>query len=211
MDPVKIGYFIRECRKEKGYTQEALADKIYVSHKTVSKWETGNGTPDVSVMSLLCKELDINLNELFSGKRLDDQNYRINAEKNLKLMIDYERETNKKLLIAEILIGIAIVAASLALIMLGGLLTLEVWQRVLFIGGGLLVLILGVIGLCILEVQGGFFQCQQCGEVFRPTFGAYLMGMHTITRRHLKCPSCGKWSMAKRRLSKGTSHDHDHK
>src|SRR5574344_2151687 len=113
MDLVKIGYFIRECRKEKGYTQEALADKIYVSHKTVSKWETGNGTPDVSVMSLLCKELDINLNELFSGKRLDDQNYRINAEKNLKLMIDYERETNKKLLIAEILIGIAIVAASL--------------------------------------------------------------------------------------------------
>ncbi len=206
MDPVKIGNFIRECRKEKGYTQETLADKIFVSPKTISKWETGNGTPDVSVMSLLCKELGISLNELFSGEHLDDQNYRINAEKNLKLMIDHERETNKKLLIAEIFMGISIMASSIALIILGGLLNLEVWQRVLFIAGGFLAFALGVVGLCILEIQGGYYQCQHCGEVFRPSYGAYIKGMHTITRRHLKCPNCGKWSMAKRRLSKNIPH-----
>ena len=53
MDPVKIGNFIRNCRKEKGFTQEELANNIFVSPKTISKWECGNGTPDVSIMALV--------------------------------------------------------------------------------------------------------------------------------------------------------------
>lgn len=61
MDTIKIGKFIRECRKNKNLTQKQLADKLFVEPKTISKWETGNGLPDVSLMKDLCNELDISL------------------------------------------------------------------------------------------------------------------------------------------------------
>jgi len=202
MDPVKIGNFIRNCRKEKGYTQEELADKIFVSPKTISKWECGNGTPDVSIMASLCQELGFNLNELFSGERLDDEKYKINAEKNLKNMVDQERERNKKALVAEIVLGIAVTLASFTLFVLSGFFPMEVYQRIILIVTGVAVFILGITGLLIIEHQGGYFQCPHCGEVFKPTFKQYFMGLHTVTKRRLKCPNCGKTSLCKRRLSK---------
>ncbi|MDD2209658.1 MAG: helix-turn-helix transcriptional regulator [Bacilli bacterium] len=204
MDPVKIGNFIRNCRKEKGFTQEELANKIFVSPKTISKWECGNGTPDVSIMARLCQELDINLNELFSGERLDDKKYKINAEKNLKIMVDLERERNKKALVSEIVLGIAVTLASLTLFILSAFFAMEVYQRVILILIGVVVFLLGIAGLLIIEHQNGYFECPNCGEVFRPTFKQYFMGLHTITKRRLKCPNCEKTSLCQRRLSKNS-------
>ena len=57
MDQLKIGKFIAEMRKEQGLTQKALADKLMISDKTVSKWECGNGMPEVSLMMPLCEIL----------------------------------------------------------------------------------------------------------------------------------------------------------
>lgn len=68
MDIIKIGNFIRECRKNKNLNQKQLADKLFVEPKTISKWETGNGLLDVSIMKKLCNELDISLSELFIGE-----------------------------------------------------------------------------------------------------------------------------------------------
>ena len=62
MDLEKIGRFIAECRKEKGITQAQLAEKINITDKAVSKWETGKGLPDVSIMIELCNILGINVN-----------------------------------------------------------------------------------------------------------------------------------------------------
>ena len=67
MDQIKIGRFIAKMRKEKPYTQRQLADMLGISDKTVSKWETGNGLPDVSLMMPLCDLLQISVNELLSG------------------------------------------------------------------------------------------------------------------------------------------------
>ena len=53
MDIIKIGNFIRECRKNKNLSQKQLADKLFIEPKTISKWETGNGLPDVSIMKNL--------------------------------------------------------------------------------------------------------------------------------------------------------------
>ena len=69
MDQLKTGKFIAEMRKSKGLTQKQLADALLISDKTVSKWECGNGLPEVSLMLPLCEILGITVNELITGKR----------------------------------------------------------------------------------------------------------------------------------------------
>ena len=64
MDQVKTGIFIQQTRKELGYTQKELADKVGVSDKTVSKWETGKGLPDISSLMPLCDALKVNFSAL---------------------------------------------------------------------------------------------------------------------------------------------------
>lgn len=96
MDNIKIGNFIRECRKNKQMTQQQLADKIFVEAKTISKWETGKGLPDVSIMKLLCKELDITINELFLGEHISDDSKTEELEKLIIQAYEKEAKTNKK-------------------------------------------------------------------------------------------------------------------
>lgn len=70
MNQKRIGAFIASVRKEKGYTQNQIAEMIGISEKTVSKWECGNGLPEVSLMLSLCDLLGISVNELLLGERL---------------------------------------------------------------------------------------------------------------------------------------------
>ena len=69
MNQEKIGKFISQCRKEQKLTQEQLAEKLNITYKAVSKWETGKGMPDSSIMLDLCNILKINVNELLSGEK----------------------------------------------------------------------------------------------------------------------------------------------
>lgn len=87
MDQVKIGKFIAEMRKQKKLTQWELADALGIRDKTVSKWECGNGMPELSLMTPLCEILDINLNELFSGERLTDADYKKKAEETIMRLV----------------------------------------------------------------------------------------------------------------------------
>lgn len=68
MNQKEIGSFISKKRKEQKLTQKELADKLNISEKTISKWETGNGLPEVSNMQPLCNILNISVNELLNGK-----------------------------------------------------------------------------------------------------------------------------------------------
>ncbi len=70
MDQKKIGKFIALCRKENGYTQAALAEKLGVTDRAVSKWETGKSMPDASIMLELCELLKINADELLTGEHI---------------------------------------------------------------------------------------------------------------------------------------------
>ena len=83
MDLKLVGKFIAQKRKEKNLTQSALADLLFISEKTVSKWECGKGFPDTSLILPLCSALEISANELLSGKTLTEQEYKTSAEKNL--------------------------------------------------------------------------------------------------------------------------------
>ena len=96
MDQNKIGRFIAALRTEQGLTQRELAEKLHISDKTVSKWETSRGLPDASLMLPLCQALGISVNELLSGERLDESAYREKAEENMVTLLC--RSTGKKLL-----------------------------------------------------------------------------------------------------------------
>lgn len=83
MDQIKIGRFIAEMRKEKGYTQEQLGEILGVTNKTVSRWETGSYMPDVETLFLLSKEFDVSINEIVAGERLDTEDFKKTADENL--------------------------------------------------------------------------------------------------------------------------------
>lgn len=68
----KIGRFIAENRRAKKLTQEGLAEKLGITNKSISKWENGNCMPDSSLIQPLCKILDISIDELFVGEKLND-------------------------------------------------------------------------------------------------------------------------------------------
>ena len=95
MNQEKIGKFIAKCRKDKNLTQGELADKLNISNKTISKWETGRGMPDASIMLELCEYLGITVNELLSGEKLEEGEYKEKANENI-INIAKESEKNKK-------------------------------------------------------------------------------------------------------------------
>ncbi len=94
MDQEKIGKFIAELRKEKKLTQIDLANKLGITDRAISKWENGRGMPDLSLLSPLCEILNISINELLSGSKLDKKNYQEKLEENIINTINY---TNKKI------------------------------------------------------------------------------------------------------------------
>ena len=106
MNLKETGEFISMCRKEKGFTQEKLAKQLFISEKTISKWECGKGFPDSSLILPLCEALDITANELLSGKRLTSEDYKQSAESNIIALRDTCDKSSKHLLLLEWVIGI---------------------------------------------------------------------------------------------------------
>ena len=97
MEQKKIGLFIAELRKDQELTQQQLADRLGVSNKTISKWECGNGMPDISSIIPLCEILNITVNELISGERLTPDNYPQKADENMLCFIKQEESRLRKL------------------------------------------------------------------------------------------------------------------
>ena len=80
MNQIKIGAFISERRKAKGWTQSQLAEKLEITDKAISKWETGRSMPDLSLFMPLCTLLDVTLNELFAGERIAEEKWKERAD-----------------------------------------------------------------------------------------------------------------------------------
>lgn len=201
MDQVKIGRFIASERKAKHYTQRNLADRLNISDKTVSKWECGNGFPEVSLLLPLCSELDITVNELLSGERIAEPDYKEKAEENMMDLVKEAQESKRKITLS-VMVAVLTIIGALPLILLSGLLTMAVWVRVLLIAIGLCELVIGISIACMLDQDAGAFECPECGTRFVPEIRDYIMGAHTITRRRLKCPGCGKTRFCKHVLTK---------
>ncbi len=117
MNQEKIGNFIAQCRKEKNLTQSQLAEKLNMSNKSISKWETGKGMPDSSVMLELCNYLGISVNELLSGEYLKEEQYQEKANENI-INIAKESEKNRKIK-KQIIVTMIIIFLCLLAIIIG--------------------------------------------------------------------------------------------
>ena len=101
MNQIDIGKFIADCRKEKGLTQAQLAEKLNITDRAVSKWETGKSMPDSSIMLELSNILGVTVNELLSGERIEMNNYEEKVSENLiELTKKDENNMNKNVVIS---------------------------------------------------------------------------------------------------------------
>ena len=173
MDQIKTGKFIADERKKKGYTQRQLAEQLGISDKTISKWERGNGFPEISLLLPLCNELDLSVNELLTGERISETEYREKAEENMVNLVKEAQESKKK-----------------------------DWMRIALIAVGIVVIVIGIAIACILDRDAGAYECPECKTRFVPEMGAYVMGPHTLTRRKLVCPHCGAHRYCKKVLTR---------
>ena len=97
IDQEKVGSFIMQIRKQKGFTQKELAEKLNLSDKTISKWETGHGMPEVSIIPELCKVLGISANELLAGEELgNDESFTRKAEENIMELMRTNENVEKR-------------------------------------------------------------------------------------------------------------------
>ncbi len=202
MDQVKIGRFIAECRKKENLTQMQLAEKLNITDRAVSKWETGRAMPDTSIMLELCDVLKITVNELLNGEKIIMEN---NAQKNEQLLLDMAKELeqkNKTVWRSMWVIMIVSITALIAGLLIAALLIPEgVWQLV------------AILALCVvflvpcfyalkLEVSVGAYKCKNCGHEIVPTYTQALNAMHMGTTRYLKCPKCNKRTWCKKIINR---------
>ena len=190
MDQIKIGKFIAEERKAKKYTQRELADKLSISDKTISKWERGNGFPEVSLLLPLCNELEITVNELLSGERLQATDYKKKAEENMVNLVKEAQESKKKIIMSA-MVSVLVIVAAVPLFVVAGMFEMQVWTRVLLMGIGFVIMVMGIAIACVLDREAGAFECPECKERFVPDMKSYVMGPNIITKRKLTCPKCG--------------------
>ena len=201
MDQIRIGRFIAESRKARNLTQRQLADALSISDKTISKWECGKGLPEVSLMLPLCAALDITVNDLLSGEKVSSADYQEKAEGNM-INLMKENEENKKRMALSIITGVITVIAVCALIVIVSLIDLPTLVRIILIVFSIAVGAAGIAAAAMLDARAGYFECPYCKELFVPSMGAYVKGYHTITKRRLTCPKCGKTGMCRHRVTR---------
>ena len=198
MDYNKIGDFIAKTRKSKKLTQAKLAEKLFVSEKTVSKWENGKGIPDTNILPKLCKVLDININELLNGERIESDT---NENEKLTLKMAKELEQKNKIIWTSmwVIMSVSIIALICGILVSRFLIPEGIWQLVAILGVCVVFLIPCLYALK-LEVNVGVYKCKKCGAEIIPTYNEALNAMHMGTTRYLKCPNCHKRSWCKKSI-----------
>lgn len=197
MDQAKIGRFIAHRRKTANMTQMQLAEKLGITDRAISKWETGKAMPDTSIMLALCDVLKISVNDLLSGEIISMEN---NNQKNEQLLLDMAKELEKKnktIWTSMWAIMIVSMIALFAGVLIAAFLMPEgVWQLITILGICIVFLIPCFYALK-LEVSVGAYKCKNCGYEIVPTYSEALWAMHSGTTRHLKCPKCNKRTWCK--------------
>ena len=202
MDQVKIGKFISECRKKNNLTQMQLAEKLNITDRAISKWETGKSMPDSGIMLDLCNELKITVNELLSGEMIEMKDYDKKAEELLLEMQKQKEESDRRLLTIEIVMGVITLVMYITLVMGVGFLPIKESTQILIIMlATILIVIMAFVALKIEQVAG-YYECRKCHHKYVPTYNSILWAMHIGRTRYMKCPECNKWSWNKKVISK---------
>lgn len=202
MNQVKIGKFIAECRKNKKLTQAQLAEKLNITDRAISKWETGNGMPDSSIMLDLCSELGITVNELLCGEMIEMKEYNNKSEELLLKMTQEKEKRDKEFLNMEIFIGILVSVILISCVFVATFVNMPNWSRIGLIIIGLIPFIIGVGYAIKIEQVAGYYECGNCHFKYIPTYKSVFFSMHSGRTRYMKCPKCGEKTWNKKVISK---------
>ena len=198
MDYTKIGKFIETERKAKKLTQEKLADMLFVSEKTISKWENGRGVPDTDSIQKLSNIFNVSINEILNGERIQKENYSVEADKKLLELQRVNEENTKRLLASEIVIGILGVIVLLSFTLFASYIEMSTWLKVLLIVSGFIIAIVSFLFALRIEQVAGFYECSKCHHKYIPTYKQTSFAMHMGRTRYMKCPHCHKYSWNKK-------------
>ncbi|MBR2785576.1 MAG: helix-turn-helix domain-containing protein [Clostridia bacterium] len=202
MDQIKIGRFIAARRKEVGLTQLELAEKLNISDRAISKWETGKSLPDASIMIELCEILGIGINELFYGEMINMNENDKKYDEIILAMKKEQEETAKRMLALEYVIGFGASITFLVLVFIASFIEMVDWLRVLLILIGFVQFAIAIPFAIRIEQTAGYYECNNCHHKYVPTFSSVLWSMHFGRTRYMKCPECGKKSWQRKVISK---------
>ena len=202
MDQIKIGKFIAEQRKKNNLTQMQLAEKLNITDRAISKWETGRAMPDSGIMLDLCKELKITVNELLSGEMIEMKDYNQKTEELLLEMQKQKEEADRRLLTMEIVMGLTTCILYVALVMGVGFLPIPESTQILIISISTVILFIMCFAALKIEQVAGYYECRKCHNRYVPTYQNVLWAMHIGRTRYMKCPKCNKRSWQKKVVTK---------
>lgn len=200
MNQVKIGKFIAEQRKKSNLTQMQLAEKLNITDRAVSKWETGKSMPDSSIMLELCDILKITVNDLLCGEVVTVDNYNRELENNLLEMIKQKEQADKRLLTTEIVLGIICLIPLTAAVVFAAVMPLEEWIKNIILIAGIIPLLAATPFAIKIEQNAGYYECRKCGHIHIPQYSSVFLAMHINRTRYMRCPKCGKMSWQKKVL-----------
>ena len=188
-----------------GLAHEAGKASIIV----VNKWDAVE--KDTNTMAKMTEEVRRDLAYMtyapvvflsaLTGQRVAEADYQTRAEENMMNLLR-ENAENKKRMALSVICGCVTVIAVCALVALASFLEVAAGWRVALLALALLTAAAGIAAAAMLEASAGYYQCPNCQELFVPTMGAYVKCYHTLTKRRLKCPHCGKVSMCKHRITR---------
>lgn len=161
MDTNAIGQFIAKRRKQKGYTQKELAEKLQVTDKAVSRWETGRGLPDTSLLKSLSDILDVSVSDLLSGEIIEDADIKNQTDKILLDTLKYSGQMFARLI-------------NFSLFLTGGAFLLSP----LFLAGGRHYWVIGIFLICIAFLR---IYLQRKNKTVKLTDrGFYILGIASL-------------------------------
>jgi transcriptional regulator with XRE-family HTH domain len=211
MNQEKIGKFIASCRKKQKLTQEQLAEKLGITYKAVSKWETGKGLPDASIMKDLCNNLKITVNELLSGELINKEDYNKKAEEYMLEIYRQKEEGDRRLLKLEKIVGFLFVTYFIFILLtMNYLVEKNIISENMFLFIVIISLVyIVVMGSVLLKVEqiAGYYECGKCHNKYIPTYKSVNLAPHLGRTRYMKCPKCEKKSWNKKVLSGGKNRD----
>ena len=202
MDQIKIGKFIAIKRKEMGLTQSALAEKLNITDRAVSKWERGKSLPDASIMLNLCEILGIKANELLLGEMIDQKENNQKHDEVIKELLEQKQRADKHLLNLEIVVGAICLFVLLSATIVVGVTNIEEALKVIILLVSLIPLLVATPFMLAIEQKAGYYQCEHCKHKYIPSFKSVFLAMHVGRTRYMNCPKCGKKSWQKKVIDK---------
>ena len=196
MDQLKIGKFIAERRKEKKLTQLQLAEKLGITDKAISKWERGIAMPDSSIMLEVCNILEISVNELLSGEKINVEEQAKKAEDLLFEFAQNEKRLSRRLYIRSRVLYFIMVFnlfMTCAIFVVDKFWGIDFTSYIIFIA--LSFVVYCITGAMVLPTiyETIRFRCRHCQHEFGvPKFGKEWLSIYVT------CPECGKKQKAKK-------------